>query len=209
MKFTSLIGAAALFAIGSTASAATLTVDSYDTPGGNSGTFTYYDDGYGQTSSGGTLTGGTGDLTDGVIATDNWGNTPSPYVGWLNVSPTLTFHFAGPVEVFEATVYYDDSNGWGGVYPLNYITASTATESFGTALSDPSGGGPLSHTISFSGGLTDYVTLTLSGFGPWIMVSEVTFDGAAPAVPVPASLPLLLGAFGGFAALRRRKANRA
>ncbi len=210
MKFTSLLGAAALVAMGSTASAATLTVDSYDTPGGNSGSYTYYDDGYGQTTSGGTLTGGTGDLTDGVIATDNWNVQPGLYVGWFNIDPVLTFHFDDPVEIFEVTFYFDDSNGTGGVTPPMGLSGSTPPQSFTSAVPDGASGAPFAHTVSLSGGLTDYFTVTIEARSSWIMLSEVVFDGvAAPAVPVPASLPLLLGAFGGFAALRRRKANRA
>jgi hypothetical protein len=40
------------------------------------------------------LSGGTGLLTDGVIATQNYSQTPGQYVGWKYIDPTITFNLA-------------------------------------------------------------------------------------------------------------------
>ncbi len=51
-------------------------------------------------------------------------------------------------------------------------------------------------------------TVQLEAFQRGQLVAGTSIDiryGAVPAVPLPASLPLLLGAFGSFAALRRRR----
>ena len=74
MRYQTLITAAlATFGAGA-ASATTLT--SYSMPNGNTGSYTYWDDTYSGsgdvTVSNSALSGGTGDLTDGVIAGDNW-----------------------------------------------------------------------------------------------------------------------------------------
>ena len=99
---------------------------SYDMPGGDGtdqgGTYDYVDDVYGQTVEAVPLSGGLGDLTDGVIASENFnvdllGNPPSyePYVGWWIQSPTITFNFANPVEIGSVRVWVDDTNGDGQV----------------------------------------------------------------------------------------------
>ena len=59
-----------------------------------------------------------GDLTDGVVAGDNWFNTKNnegsgPYVGWREIDPTITF--ATPVTLETVRVHVDDANGNGGV----------------------------------------------------------------------------------------------
>ena len=71
------------------------------------------------TTDGAPLSGGLGDLTDGVIATDNWVVTEppagnGPYVGWT-IDPVITFNFAPGTTVNAMTIYVDDANGNGGV----------------------------------------------------------------------------------------------
>ena len=91
---------AALLASLAAGEAAALQPDSYSMPNGYSGSYNYWDEIYSgsgcRTCDGAFLSGGTGELTDGVIATDNWfvveapaGN--GPYVGWP-IDPTITFH---------------------------------------------------------------------------------------------------------------------
>ena len=78
----------------------------------NFGSFNYYDTTYsgsGNTTAEGTifngsglaianpaamLSGGTGLLTDGMIATQNYSQTPEQYVGWKYIDPTITFKLA-------------------------------------------------------------------------------------------------------------------
>ena len=88
---------------------------SYDMLNGNgvasSGNFNYWDLNYSgagaTTVDNAALSGGLGDLTDGVIASDNWINVENlagtgPYVGWRHVvapDPKVTFRFAGPIDL--------------------------------------------------------------------------------------------------------------
>ena len=87
-------GLAALAAASTFAAAGNVVPTSYDMLNGQTGSFTYWDDSYNgtgsPTTSGDLLTGGLGDLTDGVIATENWFSTPGPYVGWDSITPTIT-----------------------------------------------------------------------------------------------------------------------
>jgi hypothetical protein len=87
---------------------------SYDMPNGETGSFTYWDDSYNgsgdKTTSLAPLTGGLGDLTDGIIATSNWPDTPNPYVGWTSIDPIIQFHFANQVNVNSLTINFDEFN---------------------------------------------------------------------------------------------------
>lgn len=97
----------------------------YDMPNGGTGAYDYHDDKY--TGSGNhfadyeALSGGTGDLTDGIFTTDHWDAAEAPagagpYVGWINVVPTITVHLPSAVPITLVSVHVDDSNGLGGVY---------------------------------------------------------------------------------------------
>ena len=82
------------------ASAAPLPVQSYDMQNGQTGIFTYWDDTYNgsgnPTASGNFLSGGTGDLADGVVAISNWDITPALYVGWEDIVPDIVSISTGP-----------------------------------------------------------------------------------------------------------------
>src|SRR5215471_20513042 len=85
-----------------------LTPLSYDMLNGNGqasgGAYNYWDKFY--TGAGNTmqdnafLSGGLGDLTDGIVTNEHWFNVENsagtgPYVGWLFLNPTVVFHFSG------------------------------------------------------------------------------------------------------------------
>lgn len=196
--------------VGATSSAyAGVAPDSYDMLNGNTGSYEYWDETYNGsgcvTCSNAALTGGRGDLTDGVIATDNWFVTEAPvgngpYVGWT-LDPVITFHWNTPVNITSVTFHFDDSNGSGGVYaPSNVNVGGT-----NFAIADPLGSAPLAFVadgLSFSG--NDLVVSITRG-GPWVFLSEVEFN-AAP-IPEPETYAMLLAGLGllGFVA-RRRKA---
>ncbi len=156
----------------------------YDMLNGETGTYTYYDDTYNglgnNTQPLAPLSGGVGDLTDGVIATAHWNQTPVPYVSWKTVDPTITFHFDGLVRIDAITLHFDDSNGSGGVYPPTSVTIQAGGSPQVFPVADPAGGEPFA--VSFQDlnlvCTTLQVTLTDNNSSRYIMLSEVQFTGA-------------------------------
>lgn len=177
---------------------------------GETGSYNYWDETYSgsgnTTANGSFLSGGTGDLTDGIIAASSWNVTEppagnGPYVGWRHITPTITFHFSPKnVALDSITLYLDDRNGSGGVGAPSAVIIDGVIYD----LSDPAGTGPFSVTLSNLGFYGSSVDVTLvDGVGSWVFLSEVTFDGEY--VPEPGVLGLTL--FGLIAAGlgRRRK----
>ena len=210
MKTSILFGFATLIA--GAAHAAPIAVESYDMPNGTTGSFQYWDESYVGTTNpvanNSPLTGGTGDLTDGVIAMDGWlpleqPSGPGPYVGWLQPRVTITFHFDGVQTFNSLTVWYDDSDGLGGVDHLDLINVAETSSNF--VLSDPGPAPFASATIPLAGLVSDVVTVTFYGATQWIFISEVQFDGVVSnEVPIPAAA-LLFGAAVPFALRRKRR----
>lgn len=191
---------------------------SYDTPNGDGnaagGTYNYWDKNYSgagaTTTDGAALTGGSGDLTDGVVAAGIWhtvetGAGTGPYVGWREFytsNPLLTFHFGGSPTINGINIHLDNS-GIGGVFAPTAILVDGVSQAFtGPSLGtigwasitglNLTGG---SHTIQFN---------QLSG-GNWVFASEVTFAGSA--VPEPATWAMMIAGFGLVGtSLRRRRA---
>ena len=197
------------------AQAASVYATSYDMLNGDGqahgGSFNYWDKAYTGTGSTTTdhaaLSGGTGDLTDGVIATSNWFNTENvsgtgPYVGWLDYNPTIDFLFAGLTSFASMTFYFDDSNGYGGVNRPGSVNVNGTTY----IVPQDASAAPFAYTVNLAGLVTKDLSVSIFATDRWIFLSEVTFDGAAK-VPVPAGGLLLLAAMGGLAALRRRKTS--
>lgn len=192
--------------------AATVVPESYSMQNGETGSYQYWDQSYnGSGNPGGSLSalsGGTGDLTDGIIATQNWnvaeepvGN--GPYVGWVNINPVISFLFDAAYTFNSITFHFDDSNGTGGVRP----PSSVSVNGLNGAVTDPSGGAPFAYTLDLTG-LAPTDTLTATIFrtpGSWVFLSEVTFDAQISAVPLPAGLPLLAGALFGLGMMRRKR----
>lgn len=194
--------------------AAPVTPVSYDMVNGWSGSFNYWDDSYsgsGNTqANGAALSGGTGDLTDGYIETQNWNlvegprGPNGPYVGWLNINPTIDFTFDKVYDFLSVTFWVDDSDGTGFVFQPGSVTV----EGVNYLIPTNPGSAPFSYTVDLTGYSGSTLSTQLfrgSPFGSgWIFMSEVSFEVAAPAVPVPASGLLLVAGLGGIAALRRR-----
>lgn len=217
-----LAAAAALAAlsIGAPAAATQILATSYDMLNGDgvlhSGSFNYWDLNYtgaGLTNvDGAPLSGGLGDLTDGVVASDYWFNTENgagtgPYVGWRGdvgvLNPLITFNFAGGSLINSIAIHFDNSRT-GGVGTPTQILVDGVSQAFvgpaaGTIGTVTLGGLNLtgnSHTIQF---IQDPVFV-------WTFVSEIIFDGRA--VPEPSTWALMIGGFGlaGTALRRRRRA---
>ncbi len=153
------------------------------------------------------LSGGTGDLTDGIIPTQNWNAggqaAATPYVAWVSIDPRITFFFDGAQDFLSVTFHFDDSNGDGGVLPPRSVEIN---DSFLSLVSDPASGAPFAHVIDLTGvAPSNTLTFDINRRGSsWVFLSEVTFEAAAP-VPVPASGLLLLGGVAGLAAWRRKR----
>ena len=172
--------------------------DSYSMLNGGSGSYNYWDETYSGsgcvTCNYAALTGGHGDLTDGIIATKNWlivespvGN--GPYVGW-SINPTITFHWNSLVNVSSVTFYFDDSNGAGGVS----TPASVDVDGKNFPISDPTGSAPFSFVadgLSFTG---NDLAVTIHRSSAWVFLSEVEFN-AAP-IPEPETYAMLLAGLG-------------
>lgn len=198
---------------------AVLVPTSYDMRNGGSGTYIYQDRSY--TGSGdkftnySPLTGGLGDLTDGVIPTLNWFSVENPagtgpYVGWTSSElsqPNVTFRFGGPVTINSIVVYADDSNGSGGVnVPLSIDVGLEGGPYVNYSLASPAGSAPAAFTLSGLNLFGSAVDLRFNYSDSWIMLSEVTFEGASDAsqIPEPSTGLLAFTAFAGFAMWRRR-----
>lgn len=181
---------------------------SYDMLNGHSGSYNYWDDSYSgrgcTTCDNLGLSGGRGDLTDGIIATDNWFVTEAPdgagpYVGWY-FDQTIRFHWNESTRIDSATFYLDDANGAGNVGPPLRITANG--KNFPVA--DPAGPAPFSFTASGIGFTGKDLVVNLYRQNTWIFLSEVQFFAPANRIPEPASALLLLIGLGAAAAAGAR-----
>ncbi|OWV34278.1 hypothetical protein B5C34_12970 [Pacificimonas flava] len=204
------------------AAASLIPVASYDMLNGGSGTYNYWDDSYdgagSRTTDYAALTGGTGQLTDGIIASAPYSVVepaagPGPYVGWRYnvfggpyIYPVITFSFAGDYSFDQAVIHFDDADGQGGVDHIQRVdVAQRGVQSFG----DPAGSGPTSIGVDLTGLSGNVVSLQLVGADQWQFVSEIEFFGSSLAVPAPGALGLVgLGTFAA-ASLRRRRSWRA
>jgi hypothetical protein len=194
--------------------AATTLPDSYSMQNGTSGTYQYWDQSYNGkgcvTCNYAQLSGGRGDLTDGIIASTNAivAEAPAgngPYVGWA-LDPTITFHWNKPVSIGSVTFYLDDSNGAGFVSAPKSVTVKGVTYN----IAEPAGSAPFAFTatgVNFTG--TD-LTVSLQRKNSWVFLSEVQFQTVAAPVPEPDTYVMMLGGLalaGGMARRRRRAAG--
>lgn len=192
---------------------------SYDMPNGNGhasgGTFNYWDQEY--TGAGSTtvdnapLSGGLGNLTDGVIPTDNWHLVENhagtgPYVGWT-LDPTITFNFAGPVYIDDIILHLDDANGFGGVQLPSAISVSVDGGLPGVqVVIDPVTANPIAVTIDLNQTVTGTIDIGLKRSSFWVFLSEVQFTGATSGVRDAGSGWMMLGGSLAFlASIRRRR----
>lgn len=198
--------------------AAPITVASYDMLNGQGtaigATYDYWDDSYNGTGSTTTdlasLTGGTGDLTDGIISTNNFYVTeppagPGPYVGWFTIDPLISFYFGGIVTINSVTLHLDDSNGigTGQVNPPSSVTIGGTNY----AITDPTSGDPLAFTVSGLGLTVSSLDIQLfRQSSRWVFLSEVQFDDGlvSSIIPEPDSLALFGAGLFGLGVLRRR-----
>jgi len=166
---------------------------SYDMLNGETGWYNYWDESY--TGVGNRfqdlspLSGGLGDLTDGVIPAQSWDVTeapagPGPYVAWLSVNPSITFNFGKNVDIDRVIVHVDDSS-FSVVRPPQSIRLSMAGNTFNSGqINDPPGAQPLAYVFSGLNFHGDSLKLDLVR-RTWVFVSEVEFFGreSGPSLP--------------------------
>lgn len=213
MTFSKTAFALAAFAFSAGAvSAASVTPLSYDMRNGDTGSYNYWDDSYdgsgNKTQDYSLLSGGTGDLTDGYIETQNWNvveppvGPNGPYVGWNRSSVSITFNFDSAYDFNSATFYFDDAAGGGGVRQPGRVNINTTDY---TVPTNP-GPAPFAFSADLTGLTTDTLDVTIYGTGQWIFLSEVEFDAGVDAnVPLPASALLLAAGIGGLGLARARR----
>ena len=174
--------------IATQANAIQLNPVSYDMPNGEDGTYTYFDDSYSgsgdKTTMLAPLTGGLGDLTDGIIATSSLNVTPSLYVGWYSIDPIIQFHFANQVNVNSLTIYFDEEGEESDVNTPNNVTIAMGGDLYDSGVL-ATGSGPSAYTFSglnLTGNSLDLTLNRRTGMPAghsYVMLSEVTFDAVA------------------------------
>ncbi len=207
MKYIYL--ALAFLLIPSLTGAAIVEPTSYDMLNGETGSRRYWDKNY--TGSGSTttdraaLTGGLGDLTDGIVASDNWNivenySGTGPYVGWWHIDPIITFHFSDRCDFETVRIHFDDSNGYGRVFSPESVTINNMSFS----VADPAGSAPFWAEFDITGVSTDTLEITLNRKnGGWVFTSEFDFTASSP-VPVPGAVWLFASGLIGLAGVGRK-----
>lgn len=183
------------------------------------GSYNYWDADYGgsgnPTQDFSPLSGGLGDLTDGVVAGLNWDQVENlagtgPYVGWRDIDPVITFHFAQPTSFASLTVHHDDADGYGNVATPDRFVVTVGTKVHTLMISDPPGGAPFASQILLPAGFVgDTLSLQIFRRDTALMLSEVTFDGQVAAVPEPQTYALLVAGLALVGAVARRRSGRA
>jgi hypothetical protein len=201
-----------------------LSVLDYSTPNGQSGFTTYHDDTYNGSGNpnvdGSALSGGTGQLTDGVLGTDNiFDNGTFDWIGWQSIQPTITFHLAQP-SVLDTLSFrsanessmFNDVAVFGGA---NVSFSNDGTTFFGnftynTPDSDRTGDQSRWVDIPLGQATASFVRVQLldgvkvgEGLKPWIFISEAQVLGTA--VPEPGAWGLLGSGLVAVAAWRRSR----
>jgi len=151
---------------------------------------------------------GLGELTDGDPGAHNSALTVAgwePFVAW-RISPTITFHFAQPVYLSEATIYVEDFDGTAGIG----IPSSAEFTMGGTTRSESIANPPGSdlRALTFSGLDLKGTQLDLKVYRTttWTFLSEVEFDGSV--IPEPSAASLFALGLATVACHRRRRTTR-
>ncbi|MFM7075649.1 MAG: ELWxxDGT repeat protein [Planctomycetaceae bacterium] len=167
----------------------------YSMPQGDSGSFQYWDDGY--SGSGGQgdsapLSGGLGQLTDGIVGADDWaadlGNgNAREWVGWVEKNPDIIFDL-GVMRRVTGVRVHANSAGYGGVGLFAAVTVSysddgvtwSAASRHVTSAAERADTRARFHEVGGEG-VGRFARVSIERDAPWIFVSEIEFT-ATPAV---------------------------
>jgi hypothetical protein len=204
------------------ASAVQIFSTSYAMPNGNGqavgGSYNYWDVAYSgsgsTTTDGAALSGGSGDLTDGVTTTATWntvenGAGTGPYVGWYKPSiadPTINFAF-GAGNTIDTVRIWADNSGIGGVFGPADILIDGVSQTYTLPTAGTAGSFDITG-LSLTG--TGHSIQFKQAGGAWVFVNEVEFFGSVVGnVPEPAAWAMLIGGFGLLGAVSRRRKSSA
>lgn len=220
MKINQIL-AVGILAAATAAQAAPVAVASYSMIDGAPLWGAYYDNLYTGSNNGGFLSGGTGDLTDGVLSASvaaGYGAW-APYVLWYNLSPVITFDL-GAVHTLDSVMAYFKYYPQAAVYIPESVGVRFSTDGVNFGASQLRSLAPAERYLAANDmngiyqllaapGVGRYVELTLNNLpeNAWIALSEVVFDGSlggASNVPEPASVALMLAALGATGVFGRR-----
>jgi len=176
----------------------------YDWSRDNSNSW-YQDGSYNGTVSGGWLSGGTGELTDGLSGASVAGGYSAwdSYVLWDGYSPAISFDLGSRFEVQSIAASFV-TNPTAAVYvpPSVNVAFSEVEGVFGAGTTVSLSAAPAGDDMRFTRELLvapgngRYVQVSFTSPGRWMALSEVAFSGQASAVPEPESLALLLAGLG-------------
>lgn len=182
--------------LATSAQAHVITVTSYEGPNGQGmaagGWKNYWDllyNGQGNTSTDSApLSGGVGDLTDGVTTDLNWSDAENhegtgPYVGWKTFDPLLKFNLAETAVVRQVRVHVDNSWNGGVALPSAIAVTIAGVETLFPVSQDTTNLAPRWVEVNVPLNLPAVSTLTVQLFrgDQWVFADEIQIMG----VPEP------------------------
>lgn len=191
-----------------------VTVSSYAMINGQAGFFSYMDTIYTNCVLGDCntpyafLSGGTGKLTDGLVPAGSWNSsgvltdppTPTPWVGWYSLQPSIDFVFSQTAIVTSVGLYLDNTPTQSDVRLPTAV--NIAGQHFTVAPDD--NWGPRWLYFNITPVTSSQLTVSLEqGNLIYTMLGEASFDGTL--VPEPAAWMTVLAGIG-LLSLRRRRA---
>jgi hypothetical protein len=153
------------------------------------------------------LSGGLGDLTDGIITSYHWYQIENisgtgPYVGWQLIENgpivrnlTITFHFQQTVTIDEIGFHADNENFYNNGKTPKRVEITTNSKAYGFDIPDDLDFNPKFFNFSGLDLQSDSVDITFYArggggrAGEWVFIDEVTFNGVS--APLPSTLWLL------------------
>jgi len=180
---------------------------SYDMLNGQTGSYNYWDETYNGTGNPlqnlSALSGGLGQLTDGVIGSNSFGTNygtgvAKEWVGWSSADPEITFYFGETAVDFENIAIYCSNTRSGGVGLFGTVTLSFSDDgvTFGdeivyTTTTDERNDSATNFIRVPMPRTAKYVRASFTD-GPnysWVFLSEFLFEQAGTPAPYTVNYP--------------------